>query len=108
MRALTRPGDTPLPWLTLLACLVAGLALGCGDDATEEAPADTSAPDLPKSEEDAPQAANYPSGPYGATAGETIEDLEFYDPEAEGPARLSQWYQHPKAKLLMLVSTAAW
>lgn len=50
----------------------------------------------------------YPAGPYGVVEGETIDDLGFYDPLTEQTVRLKQWFRDPKARLLMLVSTAAW
>jgi hypothetical protein len=50
----------------------------------------------------------YPAGPYGYVAGETVENLSFYDPASEETVSLARWYQHPTIKLLMLVSTAAW
>ena len=98
--------------LSLLLLLVGGAA-GCdggGSGATpgaDTAPAEDAAP-VEDTAEDLAGIPAYPEGPYGVTMGETIADLSFYDPETEGPVMLDQWYQHPEARLLMVISTAAW
>ena len=99
--------------LALLLLLLAGAALSCdsgGGGATEPG-ADTSLPDTEPSDDTAEDLAvvpSYPEGPYGVVMGETIANLEFYAPDTEGPVYLDQWYQHPEAKVILLVSTAAW
>ncbi len=106
-----RSSRTVLPFLILL--LILGVAASCdsgGGDGNEPG-ADTSLPDTEPTEDtaaDLPGVAAYPEGPYGVVMGETITNLEFYDPDTEGPIYLDQWYQHPEAKLILLVSTAAW
>lgn len=53
-------------------------------------------------------AAAYPPGPFGTLKEATIADLGFLVPDTEETLFLHQWYQDPKVKLLMIVSTAAW
>jgi hypothetical protein len=50
----------------------------------------------------------YAPEPYGTVAEATIADFGFYDPTTEETVYLHQWYQDPKVKLLMIISTAAW
>ena len=50
----------------------------------------------------------YAAEPYGTVAESTIADLGFYDPGTKETVFLHQWYQDPKVKLLMIISTAAW
>jgi hypothetical protein len=52
--------------------------------------------------------AAYPGGPYGTVVGAVMENLAWYEPATGLTLELAQWYQHPKVKLLMLVSTAGW
>ena len=90
--------------------LFAALAMSCGGDGDTE-PAVTDAgtkPDVPAANDGSSDGPSYPAGPYGVVTGETIADLGFYDPETEGQVQLAQWYQHPKTRLLMVISTAAW
>jgi hypothetical protein len=98
--------------LGLIAALLVLGAAGCdsGGGASDPA-ADTRLPDTPPAEDAAEDLAiipAYPEGPYGVAMGETIENLSFYDPDAAAPVYLDQWYQHPEARLLMIISTAAW
>ena len=98
---------TPMLFLLLLA----GATACDGGGGSAGPAADTSLPDTAPAEDaedDVAVAPAYPPGPYGVVMGEIIEDLGFYDPESEEMVHLHQWYQHPKIKLLMLVSTAAW
>lgn len=89
--------------LALLACSSTGgeSADGALDLGPTEIEADATGGDVSTS-------PAYPDGPYGMAVGETIAKLEFYNQKTEETASLAQWYQHPKVKLLMLVSTAAW
>ncbi len=57
---------------------------------------------------DVPTTIAYPKGPYGNKVGDTVGDLDFYDPKTEKSYFLYDWYQHPKVKMLMLISTALW
>lgn len=96
---------------TLFLLFLAGAAACDGGGGSSGPAADTTQPDAAPAgdaEDDVAVAPAYPPGPYGVLAGEIIEDLGFYDPETEEMVHLHQWYQHPKIKLLMLVSTAAW
>ncbi len=94
---------------TLLGLLPFLLAACAGNDAggSADATGDTSGSGDVALEAEGAE-ASYPAGPYGTVAGETIAPLEFYDPKTEETISIAQWYQHPKIKLLMLVSTAAW
>ncbi len=56
----------------------------------------------------APDLVSYPEGPFGIEMGQVIADLGFYDPATEGTVYLHQWYQHPEARVLLIISTAAW
>ncbi len=101
--------------LLLPLALLGAFALSCdgggGSESGAEPGEDTSLPDaqpVDDAEEEVASLPSYPDGPFGVTMGETIEDLGFYDPETEELSYLRQWYQHPKVKLLMLISTAAW
>jgi len=98
--------------LLLPFALAGAFALSCdGGGGDGNGPGeDTNLPDVPPTDaaEDVSPSPAYPAGPYGVLMGEVIEDLGFYDPETEEMVQLNQWYQHPKVKLLMLVSTAAW
>jgi hypothetical protein len=95
--------------------LAALLVLPACDSGTDGGPKDVVGSDLPVDGpgdvghgEDLVAEAPYPDGPYGYTAGETVADLGFYDPGTGETLYLHQWYQDPKVKLLMLISTAAW
>ena len=57
---------------------------------------------------DVPTTIAYPKGPYGNKVGDTVSDLDFYDPKTEESHFLYDWYQDPKVKMLMLISTALW
>ena len=50
----------------------------------------------------------YPEGPYGTAKDDIIDDLSFYEPVGEATVWLHQWYQDPKVRLLMIISTAGW
>ncbi len=52
--------------------------------------------------------AAYAPEPFGTVAEATIADFGFYDPDTDSKVYLHQWYQDPKIKLLMIISTAAW
>ena len=99
--------------LLLATGLIALCASSCdsGSNGSGTPAEDTSAEDTPSpddTQDDVAVVPSYPEGPYGVIAGETIDDLGFYNPVTEEMEYLNQWYQHPKIKLLMLVSTAAW
>jgi hypothetical protein len=67
-----------------------------------------SSPDVPGSSPDVLAATARPVGPFGQKVGDTVANLDFYNPETEKPYLLYDWFQDPKVKMLMLVSTAAW
>lgn len=50
----------------------------------------------------------YPPPPYGSVPGTVIKDHKFLDPEKNLTVRLSDLYQHPEKKVLLLVSAAGW
>ncbi len=84
-------------------------AASAGDTSpAEEAVAGETADDNLAVVPDLPPEVGYPPEPYGYTEGQTVADLSFYEPETGDTIHLHQWYQDPKVKLLMLVSTAAW
>lgn len=103
---------TRLHFLAVLLLAVVGAAVSCDSGGGGGEPAaDTIPPDTDPAEDTAEDLAvvpAYPEGPYGVTMGETLANLSFYDPDTEAPVYLDQWYQHPEAKLLMVISTAAW
>ncbi len=94
--------------------------LGCdggdsnGDGAdvkeAEELTAGTDVPTYGDAEEEPGDGVDlgYPAGPYGTTVGGTVADHAFGDPAGGGEVRLSDLYQHPEKKLLLLTSGAGW
>ena len=92
-------------WLGAVLCLP---FLACeGDTPPATVPTDVSADDDGAGGDQGPPVA-YAEGPFGVKEGEVITDLSFYDPFNEESVWLHQWYQDPKKKILMLVSTTGW
>jgi hypothetical protein len=102
---------------TVVAMLLAALVTlgGCdsGDENGKQPTPDTGSPEdlgraVPPDVTEAEVMAAYPGGPYGTVVGAVMENLSWYEPATGLTLELAQWYQHPKVKLLMLVSTAGW
>ncbi len=70
--------------------------------AEETSEADTTPP------EDVPPAVAYPEGPYGTGYIDIIENLEFFDPWTGLAPRLSDYYNNPDVKVLLISSAAGW
>jgi hypothetical protein len=93
--------------------LVLQVACDSGSDTNQNGVPDIAAAEVvdttaPADLQTADVATAYAPEPYGTVAEATIGDFGFYDPTTEETVYLHQWYQDPKVKLLMIISTAAW
>jgi len=106
--------------LTILAILVIGLAFGCdsggegnegGGVDTVEGGEDTEAPgeDIVLGEDSfVPQPGDYPAPPFGKTVGTVIEDHSFLIPGENTVVKLSDYFEHPTKKVLLINASAGW
>lgn len=77
-----------------------GDGAGMPGDAVTNMPQDAGQP--------GPDPAAYPEGPYGKSKFDIIENLYFFDPWANEWIYLSDIYQRPEVKMLIVVSAAGW
>jgi peroxiredoxin len=98
MGSMTRLGILALAALLALACGGGGTD-GDTDAATDTA-GDTSS-DVPL------DGGDYPAGPYGTSAGDTIENLSFTTTTG-GSLDLASFYNDPASKVLLVFATAGW
>lgn len=89
---------------TVLVSILAACSASGGSDGSDTGDGEQ---DI-AAEATAPEVVSYPEGPFGTAMGETIADLEFYDPVSESSVYLHEWYQHTEAQVLLVISTAAW
>ncbi|MBW2261659.1 MAG: redoxin domain-containing protein, partial [Deltaproteobacteria bacterium] len=93
---------------TSLLVLPAFLALtGCGSNGIDGDATEDTTPDTGDTSDEPACETDYPSGPYGVSAGDTIDNLTFASVDG-GTYTLHDCFCDDSSKLLLIYATAGW